>query len=488
MATAPQSVPQQIFPAPVLKRTFGVDLAPPRQAYFAFIPAVLALTGIISWTMADEPGLVLSMVVATAISLFTLWDWLFNHGPTRFSTLLGMTLLLGYGAGALNTWITLPRGGLTLGEVVGLDEAVLTRALAAVLMSSACLYFLGEIFERPIFGRDFRFHIDARTRALIYVGTLAILVGYATKSLTIGGVTSSGGHVSVFGTFLSWLYPPLTAIAVVAFLDAHCRADKILTGLSALVLLTLFSIMGRRIIIYTSMEVVLVMGLVGFRWRERLFRNILVMLALAGVMIATSLTFMLIRIASITTRGTSVTQRIQAANKMVRKGGAYKKATAVTQSNFQTRTFMLTFLASVLDATPAFGQDAASQIELVIPSVLDPDKDTSFTEEAFVDQQFQMGFGDQPNSALTAGATDFGLLGMMLYPILIVVAVRILLTIAARWLTMVPLIFASLYFIYLMLQTEITLTGYAEAVRDTLLFGTLLSMFLAMPRFRLRAS
>lgn len=457
---------------------------------------MLALTGIVSWTMGNELGMVLSMVVATAVSLFSLWDLIFNHSAIRFSTLLGISLLFGYGAGALNTWITLPRGGLSLATAMGSDEGVLTRGLAAVLMSSACLFFLGEIFERPLFGRDFRFQIDARTRVLTYTATLAILLGFATHQLAIGGAAGGGGHVSVPGVFLAWLYTPLTAIAVVAFLTAQRPVDKVLGGLTALVLLLLFSVMGRRITLYTTMEVLLVMGLAGFRWREKPVRNVLVILVLAAVMIAGSLTFILLRIAGSTGRRANETteKRFVGAGKLVQKKGvgAFKQAGQATQTNFQSRTFVLTFLATILDAsshhTPALGQDAVTLTQMAIPSVLDPYKNTNFSEEGLVNYQFQLDFPDQPNSILTAGATDFGLLGILLYPLLLVLALKAVLALAARWLPPVPLIFASLYFIYLMLLTEITLTGYMEALRDTILFGTLIAMFLALPSVKLRAS
>jgi len=494
MGTLPQSVPPPSLPP--WSRIFGVDLEPPRQLYFAFIPAVLALTGILSWTMGDEMGMVLSMVVATAVSLFSLWDLIFNHAAMRFSTLLGISLLFGYGAGALNTWITLPRGGLSLATAMGSDEGVLTRGLAAVLMSSACLFFLGEIFERPIFGRDFRFRIDARTRILIYACTGAILVGYATHQLVFGGATGGGGHVSVPGVFLAWLYTPLTSIAVVAFLTAKRLVDRVFGGFAALVLVLLFSIMGRRITIYTSMEVLLVMGLAGFRWREKPVRNALVILVLAAAMIAGALTSMLFRIAGATGHHAkdTVGKRLQVAGKLVQKKGvgAFEQAGEATQTNFQSRTFVLSFLAKILDAsshkTPALGQDALALAEEAIPGVLYPSKNANFSEEGLVNQQFQLDFPDQPNSILTAGATDFGLLGIILYPLLLVLALKAVFALAARWLPPVPLIFATLYFIYLMLLTEIALTGYMESLRDTIVFGTILAMFLALPSVKLHAS
>lgn len=439
--------------------------------------------------------MVLASVVSSAIALFTLWDWLFLHAPTRFSTLLGIALLLGYGLGTLNTWATLPRAGLTLAVAYGLSEGILARGLGAVLISASALYFLGEIFEKPLFGRDFQFHIAPRTRILIYVNTLAILAGYPTHALGIHGATAAMGHVSIPGEFLGWLYIPSTALAVVAFLTATRRLDRVLTGLSALVLLAMFSVMGRRITIYTSMEVLLVMGLAGFRWREKMLRNVLVILALVAVMVTTSLTFMLLRIAGgmgNTTKHTTLESRAQIAGKLVQKGGAYTLASKSTEANFQSRTFVLAFLANILDAstrmTPALGNDVVGSVQIAIPSVLYPDKPRYFAEETLVDQQFGLSYGDQPNSILTAGATDFGLIGMLLYPLLLVIIVRIVFNFLARRLSPVPVMFVALGFICSMLATEDTVTGYCVGLRDSILFSVVLAIFMAFPTIRSHAS
>jgi hypothetical protein len=244
------------------------------------------------------------------------------------------------------------------------------------------------------------------------------------------------------------------------------------------------------------MEVLLVMGLAGFRWREKPVRNALVILVLAAAMIAGALTSMLFRIAGETGHHAkdTVGKRLQVAGKLVQKKGvgAFEQASEATQTNFQSRTFVLSFLAKILDAsshqTPALGQDALALAEEAIPSVLYPSKNPNFSEEGLVNQQFQLDFPDQPNSILTAGATDFGLLGIILYPLLLVLALKAVFAVAARWLPPVPLIFATLYFIYLMLLTEIALTGYLESLRDTIVFGTILAMFLALPSVKLRAS
>jgi len=493
MGTAPQTVQQPL----VLSRAhiFGDDLAPPRQIYVTYIPVVLALAGVLGWLMSDESGMVLACVVATAVALYTLWGWLFLRAPTRFSTLLAMSLLLGYGGGALNTWITLPRGGLSLAEVMGLSEGVLSRGMAAVLFSSAALYFLGELFEKPIFGASFHFQITRKTRSLIYVGTLAILAGYLTHSLDVGGTVSSQGHISIPGLFLIWLYYPLTAISAAAFLTSERRSDRLLTGLSTLILLLMLTVLGRRATIYTSTEILFLLPLAGYRWRGRLIRNMLLIAGLTAFVVVCALTTMLLRISGESMRRSqkpvTVVRRFQAAGKLVKKGGAVTIASNATQQNFQSRTFVLAFLANILDAssriTPALGQDAVSLMATAVPTALYPDKDRFFSEEGLVDRQFNFSYLDEANSVLTAGATDFGLLGMILYPLLLVAIARFVYDFVGRWLTATPLMIVTLSLIFMFLQTESILTAYFVHFRDTLLFSALIVLFMSFPRFRLRA-
>ena len=91
-------------------RPLGEDFAPPRTLYVIQIPAILTLAAFVSWIISTELAMVIAASVASVVALYMLWDWLLREGPTRFSTLLAITLLLGYGLGAVNTWLTLPQG------------------------------------------------------------------------------------------------------------------------------------------------------------------------------------------------------------------------------------------------------------------------------------------------------------------------------------------------------------------------------------------
>jgi hypothetical protein len=475
-----------------LSRVFGDDLAFPRPLYFTYIPAVLIFAGGVSWVLSSDTGLVLGCVTATLVSIYTLWQWLFRRAPTRFSTLLAMFLLLGYGGGALNTWITLPRGSLTLGQAVGSGHGVLARGIAGVLFSSAVLYFLGELFEKPLYGQSFRLHIDERTRSLIYFSALAMAGGYATHVLVIGGAAAAGGHVSIPGLFLAWIYPPIAALSVAAFLTAKVGSERLLTGISSLTFLLMFAVNGRRASVYTTIEILFVLSLAGYRWRKKGIRSLLLIFTLGAVIVACSLVFMLLRIAPVALtahKEPTAVERFQAADRLVKRGDAINMAAAATRQNVRTRTLILTFLANILDATstrtPALGHDALSLLESTIPSAIYPDKDRFFSEERLVDQQFGFSYSDEANSVLTAGATDFGILGMIFYPLVLVLLARVVYEMLSGWFTPLPLLVVSLAFVYLFVQTEAVLSGYLSDIRNAIIFGIIIQIFVSFPRLRL---
>lgn len=493
MATASQTILQSI---PVPHRALGSDFAPPRALFFTYIPAGLLLTGVMAWAMGNEAGMVLASIVATIVSFYTFGDWLLRSSPTRFSTLMASGLLFGYGAGALNTWLTLPRAHLTVGQMIGLGDDVLARGLGAVLMSTALLYFLGEIFEPPVFGREFVFTIEGRGRALIYVGTLLMLVGYKTHKLIMGGAASGNGHVSAFGEFLAWMYAPLIGTAISCFLLSARGWHKLYTGLCSAILLSMFVVVGRRGMLYAALIILLTLGLAGYNMRGRIFQKVLVVAGLAGIVAVSAVVFMLLRIAGSEVRGNqqqqaSIGKRFQIANKLIQRGGAFELAGRSSQQNFQKRTFVLGFFADTLDAsfsmTPALGLDAWYMCETVIPRVLDPDKGIYLGEEGLVDVTFERSWGDEANSVLTAGATDFGFIGVMLYPLLLVLLVRAVFGFISMWFGTIPLLFMTLSLIALIMQTEVTLSGYFGLLRNTILFGSVIALFMAFPRIRLRA-
>ncbi len=148
----------------------------------------------------------------------------------------------------------------------------------------------------------------------------------------------------------------------------------------------------------------------------------------------------------------------------VEDGTALTRATEANQSNVQKRTFVLGFFADVLEGssrhTPALGQDLAGYTSDAIPRLLNPDKDLSFGEEGLADGLFGLTYTDAANSIITNGAVDFGLLGVIAYPLLIVVLIRVSIEVFARFLPALPLSIIVLGTIFTLLQTESGTSAY----------------------------
>ncbi len=158
--------------------------------------------------------------------------------------------------------------------------------------------FFGELYERPLFGREFRIPLDQQTYMLIFLGTVATVIGFATGSLGYGGAQNTyGEQLSVAASLLPWIFPPLTALAIAVFVVTSRGFSKLLTGTCVFVLCACMMVVGRRIMVYTAMEVFFALRLTGYRLKGTLFKKALLFLTLGGFLAIGVTVFMLIRLA-----------------------------------------------------------------------------------------------------------------------------------------------------------------------------------------------
>jgi hypothetical protein len=465
----------------------------PRVLYVTIIPPALGVTGLIAWIASNEAGMVAAGMVGTLVTFYLLWDWLLGAGSTRFSTLLGMNLLLGYAMGAMNTWLTLPRAGLSLSSMMGMDPGILCRGLAAVLFTSAVLIFVGELYEKPVFGRELRLVADDRSTRLVYVGTFLMLIGFLTKQVGVSGVAvGEAGQLSIFASFIQWFEVPIAAFSVAIAIVTPRSRRKVFTALCALALCLMTVSQGRRALMYAAVEILLMLRLTGFRFKGGVIQKLLIVGALAAFVVLGSLSFMLLRIAGYSSRSgaVSIPQRLALVAVWVKEGKAVSMAVQATQSNVQTRTFVLGFFADILEQssnrTPMMGRDAVGLAQIAIPHLLYAEKNSSFNEEQEVDKQFALTYGDAANSILTNGAADFGIFGVFLYPLLAVWLYVVFFYFIKRFVPTGPAVFMTLTLVLQMLQTETTTTGYLITIRSCIIFSLVLLILNAMPSLRLQ--
>jgi hypothetical protein len=167
-----------------------------------------------------------------------------------------------------------------------------------------------------------------------------------------------------------------------------------------------------------------------------------------------------------------------------------RRATEANQSNAEKRTFVLGFFADVLEGssqrTPGLGRDLAEYVGSVVPRVINPEKDLSFGEESFADELFGLTYGDAANSILTNGAVDFGLLGVIAYPLLIVAIMRFSVEALSRFLPALPMAIITLGAIFSVLQTETATSAYFISIRNEIIFAIVLLIYSRLPKFGLR--
>jgi hypothetical protein len=488
-ATRPRFQPL-ILPRRV--RPLGEALAAPRALYFIYFPMLLTLTGVLTWIGSTPFFMVVACMIGSAVGLYLTWDWLLRNGATRFSTLMVLGELIGYCLGALNSWATTPRGGLTIGEYFGYDDGVLARAAALVLIANGVLLCLGEMFERPVFGREFRLLIDYRLYYIVYAGVLVYIGAFASGALTLMGAAVENGNIGVFKTFLQWFFPPLAVLSAMTFLSTPRGIHKVLTACAAMTMLVMMTLLGRRIMIYSVIEIVFAVRLTGYKFKGTGLKKLLAGVMLTFFIVCGALFFMLMRVAGYGDDAThkSLSQKLYYVGQWVADGTALERTTSATSNNVQKRTFVLGFLGDVLEGSsirrPGLGENAYGLIQLSVPSVLYPGKDKFYSEEAMVDRLFGYGFADEPNSIFTNGATDFGFIGAILYPLVLAYLLRAYMEFAVWRSTTLTATIQALALIYSSLQAENSLTEYAGTVIHGTLFMILLAIFFSLPRFQLQ--
>ncbi len=470
-------------------RKLGGGAVPVRRLYFLDFPLLLLSVGLITWIIPTDTMLFVSALTGAGVGLYSLWEIAIRRKPIRFSHIFCIAHTAGYGLGVVNSWLAISRGNLTLAAYFGRDPEAVSQAMAAVLISSGVLYSLGEIFETPIFGQTFRLPLDNRSVLFILCGTALVIVGYATGERGYMGATAAGngGHISVLSGLIGWVFPTLFAFTCLSFLEWPKGLMKRFLGIVMAVQFVLIVPAGRRSLLYFVLLGVIATRFGHFKPNWSLPRKFVYTALVASLIALGSLTFFYLRYASYGKQKVSLTDRISLALELYQSGNT-SKANQSFRENLQKRTFVLGYVSDLLDAsfriTPANGEDAWHEFQLVVPSALWADKSTLlYSEESIANTTYHFNYVDEANSLYSAGAIDFGIWGMILYPIVVSALFRIVAEFARVNLPEVVAVIVILALIYSALATEAGLWVRLLALRDTLCFSAALWLFFKIPAF-----
>jgi hypothetical protein len=472
--------------APIRRLGGSVSLA--RRLYFLDFPLLLLSVGLFTWIVPTDTMLFISALTGGAAGLYTLWDIAIRRGPIRFSHFFCIANTVGYGLGVVNSWLTISRGNMSLAAFFDRDPQAVAQAMAAVLISSAILYSLGEIYESPVFGEDFKLRIDNRAPAFVFMGTVVILIGVATGRLGYMGVSAgANGQLGFFAGLLGWLRPTLFAFTCIVLLEWRKGLLKWILGATLALQFLLVVPTGRRNILYFVLLAVIATRFSSFTPRWSIVRKAVYAGILAALVGIGSVAFYYLRVVSWGKHEISLPDRISLAWTFYESGNTAKANSDFAQ-NLQKRTFVLGYVSDLLDASfrmaPAKGADAWHEFELAIPSVFWANKsEFLYAEESIADMQFHFAYTDEANSIYSAGALDFGIWGMILYPIIVAALFRLVAEMVRSSLPEMVSTIVILAMLFDALMTEAGLWVRLVTMRDSLLFAAVLWLFFKMPAF-----
>ena len=473
------------------RRRLGSRFAPPRDLYMLYIPIFMIAVGLTCWVVTTDFMLMIGSVSLALVSIFLFYDLLVRQAPLRVSTLLATTLGLGYGGGAANSWFTVPRSGTPLGEFLHRDPIQLTHSMGSILFALAILLAVGEVFEKPVFGEDFKLEFTPQSIVFITFGVLLLLVAYAHGTLGyMGGQVGASGDAGPFVSFAVWVIGSLFAITFVAAMNAKTRGMKRYLIVLTLIQFILEIPVGRRSMVFAVVLALIAIRLGRFRFNWGWSKRIMVGAVIVVTLYITSIGFFYLRLAGFSSKTplTFVERVTLAIHYFETKD--YAEVKEQFSKNVQVRTFILGWVAELEgysgEFTPGLGQDLIGQFQTAIPSVIYPGKNRNFGEEGLANELFGTAYWDEANSIFTAGVVDFGFLGLILYPLAVAFMVRAFFEFMVRYLPTFASTFVIVASLAVLLQPETPLLSYFTVIRNGALFGCVIWFFLAMPALRLQ--
>ncbi len=470
-------------------RRLGSVFPPLRRTYLLILPSLLVAAALFCFAAETDFAFITGAVTLGAVALYLLFDLLGRRQPLRVSTVFASTFGLAYGVGSANTWFTLPRGGESLGDFLHISTPMLTYAMASILGVTAMLIALGELYETPIFGEDFELKFNNRAIVFLTLGTGLLVGAFAGGAISFMGGSTELGHVSAVTSLAVWISAPLLAFAVCVALNVKGRFTRYYARLLSVLLFAMIFPLGRRVMFFSIVLAILGLRLGRYSIPFSPLKKTVLLGMLAFVLYFASIGFFYLRLAGYGLTWPTLVQRIGAAVQLARDK-SYSEIKQSFSENVQRRTFVLGFLAQVEDYSRTMptghGHDIAKQLQLGLPSLLYTEKDLFYTEESYTNELFGTSYTDEANSIFSAGAVDFGLFGVFLYPLLTVLIFRVFFELLAE---SAP-VFASCFIILAsfaeILEPENTATAYLVVVRNGILFGFLVWFIMSLPEFRVK--
>ena len=349
------------------------------------------------------------------------------------------------------------------------------------------------MYETPIFGEDFELKFNNRSVVFLTLGTVILGASFAHGSTGfMGASVGEGEEIGRLGYLASlseWLSGSLLALSVCIALNIKGGFTRTYVRLLSVLLFLMVFPLGRRVMIYAVVLTLVGLRLGRYKVPYSPLKKVVLLSLLAAVIYFATIGFFFLRIAGYGMLRPTLVQRISAAIRLA-KEGSYADIKQQFSENVQKRTFILGFLGQLEGYArympTANGVDLQKQAQLALPSLLFPEKDLFFTEENLANATFGTSYLDEANSVFTAGALDFGIWGVLIYPLIAALIFRLFFELIAESMPVFAACFVILASFSTVLEPENTVTSYFVIIRNGIVFGSVVWFIMSLPEFRVR--
>jgi hypothetical protein len=423
---------------------------------------------------------------------------------TKLTWILAGTLLLGYGAGTMNTMVSYALSGYDGLVAQGIPKQWVAYGMLLVMAASAALLAAGY-FEPPFISARHIVQMTWKQERFIWIAAAMVAVAYWHGDIGFEGTAVESGTYrnSAFASVVTGFPSLCLPLATIGIVQSAGRRRIRFIALALFMLLALFP-MGRRALVYTVLVAVFsILRLSG--WQPRLSTARMVQTAVALLVLASlsNLFFMALRLATYTVGPRQSIYRngslmdagpILIENLLTNQQGVLSKIA----ENLQNRTFLIGYLSLLAKGgdtpSPMLGSDAAFAAQITIPDVFFSFFGVDKTplrqinaEEGLANEHFGLPVADMANSILTAGVIDFGFPGVIAYPLLLCLLYRFFLHAIKPLINVEGEIVGVLAILVIFLNTESELAVYFGGLRGYIILMAVWALIYSLPDFLTRS-
>ena len=381
------------------------------------------------------------------------------------------------------------------------SQSNLSIALLVALIASIILSAISH-FEKPILLTHFiKNGFSRRSLWVTVFSTFLIVIGVLSGDIGYMGVyLENEGRISPFGAICFIMAPPLAAITIAFLLKSFLQSRKyrtVLLPVSAVLVLALVPF-GRRVLMYSLMTTLIFIGPEIFenfrKKRIQVYHAVAIAMALCVFLAWGFRAFYAIRISIYKMAAEEkppILDIVPYYFDLMKNSYALAEVHEKLIDNISERPFILSYLAGLLSAhthrsTPVFGE-LRYALAMSVPSFLYPEKTSKMASasEEIVHTSLGLSVFDGPNTIITAGLNDLWMIGMVIYPVGIIVLYILICRIIPAYCPPFLSSFIVLRLIYTLLYFEESLGALVgSGLRDLFIVSLIYWIVLKIPVFR----